>query len=143
MTYKQLSAFGFSGFILSALVHILALSGVYLVSGITVGALTAGMLAAWLFSGRMLKEQPHTEANPLKAIFTQTPSGLRYAFYFILVYALVNAAFALPVRTGAGYVDLEITTAKVRLLSGFWLLFYAFAFVTGMALGKNNRKDGV
>jgi hypothetical protein len=31
-------------------------------------------------------------------------------------------------------VDLQVTTAKVRLLSGFWLLFYAFAFMAGTAL---------
>ncbi len=134
LTAKQVSALGFSGFVLSALVHILALSGIYLVSDMTVGALTIGMLAAWLLSGRLIKEQPHIHDNPWKVIFTRTPLWLRYLFYFILVYALVNAAFALPVPAGKGYVDLQVTTAKVRLLSGFWLLFYAFAFMAGTAL---------
>jgi len=131
---KQLSAFGFSGFVLSLLVHLLALSRLYLVSNITVGVLTLGMLAAWLIPSRMIKEQFRTEESPWKMIFTRTPFWLRYGFYFILVYALVNALFTLPIRTGGTYVDLEITTAKIRLLSGFWLLFYAFAFITGAAL---------
>ncbi len=128
---KQLSAFGFSGFVLSVLVHVLALSRIYLVSNITVGALTLGMLAAWLLSSRMIKEQPHTEESPWKIVFIRIPLWLRYGFYFVIIYALVNAAFALPIPAGKGYVDLEVTTAKVRLLSGFWLLFYAFAFITG------------
>ena len=134
ITPKQLAAFGFSGFALSALVHLLALSRLYLVSNITVGALTLGMLAAWLLSSRMIKEGLRAEGNPWKLIFNRIPVWLRYLFYFILVYALINAAFALPIRAGGGYVDLEVTTAKVRLLSGFWLLFYAFAFIAGSAV---------
>ena len=133
ITPKQLTSFSLSVFVVSLLVHILTLTQIYLVSNITVGALTIGMLAVWLLASKLVKESGETQDNPWKSVFTTTPPWLRYLFYFVLVYALLNTLLELKLESGAGYIDTDVSASKIRVISGFWLLFYNFGFMVGIS----------
>lgn len=133
ITPKQLTSFSLSGFIISLLVHILTLTRVYFVSNITIGALTVGMLAVWLLAGKLVKESDGTQENPWKDVFFTTPRRLRYFFYFILVYTLLNTLIGLKLESAPGYFDTEVSPDKIRLISGFWLLFYNLGFLVGVS----------
>ncbi len=133
ITPKQLSSFSLSGFIVSLLVHILTLSQIYLVSNITVGALTIGMLAVWVFSSKLVKETAEANENIWKNIFVDVPPWLRYFFYFILIYVLLNTLLGLRPESGNGYFDTDVSAGKIRVISGFWLLFYTLGFMVGLS----------
>ena len=133
ITPKQLSSFSLSGFSVSLLVHILTLSQVYLVSNITVGALTIGMLAVWVFSSKLVKETAEANENIWKNIFVSIPPRLRYFFYFIAIYVLLNTLLALRPQSGYGYFDTDVSAGKIRVISGFWLLFYNLGFLVGIS----------
>ncbi len=133
ITPKQLTSFSLSGFVLSLLVHILTLTQVYLVSNITVGALTIGMLAVWLFSSKLLKESADTQENPWKNVFVSAPPGLRYFFYFIAIYVLLNTLLGLKLENNGGYFNTDVSAEKIRVISGFWLLFYNLGFMVGLS----------
>ena len=133
ITPKQLSSFSLSGFIVSLLVHILTLSQIYLVSNITVGALTIGMLAVWVFSSKLVKETAEANENIWKNIFVDVPPWLRYFFYFILIYVLLNTLLGLRPESGDGYFDTDVSAGKIRVISGFWLLFYTLGFMVGLS----------
>ena len=133
ITPKQLTSFSLSGFVLSLIVHILTLTKIYLVSNITVGALTIGMLAVWLLSSKLLKESADTQEHPWKNVFVSASPGLRYFFYFILVYAVLNILLGLRLESGNGYFDTDVSAGKIRIISGFWLLFYNLGFLVGFS----------
>ncbi len=133
ITPKQLSSFSLSGFIVSLLVHILTLSQIYLVSNITVGALTIGMLAVWVFSSKLVKETAEANENIWKNIFVDVPPWLRYFFYFIAIYVLLNTLLGLRPESGNGYFDTDVSAGKIRVISGFWLLFYTLGFMVGLS----------
>ena len=133
ITPKQLTSLSLSGFIVSMLVHILTLTQIYFVSNITVGVLTIGMLAVWLFSGRLVKQSADTQDNPWKNVFVSMPPWLRYFFYFILIYVLLNTFLGLKMERGSGYIDMDVSIGKIRVISGFWLLFYNIGFMVGLS----------
>jgi len=133
ITPKQLTSLSLSGFIVSLLVHILTLTQIYFVSNITVGVLTIGMLAVWLFSGRLVKQSADTQDNPWKNVFVSMPPWLRYFFYFILIYVLLNTFLGLKMERGSGYIDMDVSIGKIRVISGFWLLFYNIGFMVGLS----------
>ena len=133
ITPKQLTSFSLSGFVVSLLVHILTLTQVYMVSNITVGALTIGMLAVLLLASKLVKESGDTQENPWKSVFTNAPPWLRYFFYFILFYALLNTLMGLKIEGEIGYINTDVSASKIRVISGFWLLFYNFGFLVGIS----------
>ncbi len=140
ITPKQLASFSLSGFIVSLLVHLLTLTHIYLVSNITIGALTIGMLAVWLFSSKLLKESAERQENPWKDVFVSAPSRLRYFFIFIAVYAALNTLLGLRLENGPGYFDTDVSAVKIRVISGFWLLFYNLGFLVGLS-GTTNQGE--
>ncbi len=140
ITPKQLSSFSLSGFVISLLVHILTLTQIYLVSSITVGALTIGMLAVWLLSSKQIKESGETQENPWKSIFVSVPPWLSYFFYFILFYVLLNTLLGLKLESAGGYLDTNVSAGKIRVISGFWLLFYALGFMVGISKSADESK---
>ena len=132
ITPKQLASLSLSGLVLSLLVHLLTVTGIYYVSGITVGALTIGMLAAWLLSSRMVRQLSEKEDHPWKIVFSSIPEWLRYLFFFMVIYALINILFSIETDTGNGYFDSQVSPLKIRLLSGFWMLIYLIGFLVGI-----------
>lgn len=138
LTPKQLASFSLSGFVLSLLVHALTLSGIYYVSGVTIGALTVGMLAIWLLSSKMVRQLSDQDKHPWKTVFASVPDWLRYLFFFIVVYALINALLSIQTNTGIGYFESQVSPQKIRLISGFWMIIYMLGFMVGI----HNREIG-
>ena len=132
ITPKQLASLSLSGLVLSLLVHLLTVTGIYYVSGITVGALTIGMLAAWLLSSRMVRQLSEKDDHPWKTVFASIPEWLRYLFFFMVIYALINTLFSIETDPGNGYFDSQVSPLKIRLLSGFWMLIYLIGFLVGI-----------
>lgn len=133
LSARQLASFSMAGFVLSLLVHILTLTEIYFVSKISLGALTVGIVAIWLSASAFVKDSAPADENPWKMVFTSIPDWLRYAFFTIIIYVLVNSFFSFEFKPEKGYLDTSISPSKIRLLSGFWLLFYALGFIVGMS----------
>ena len=132
ITPKQLASLSLSGLVLSLLVHLLTLIQLYFVSGITIGALTIGMLAAWLLSSRTVRQLSEKEAHPWKIVFSSIPDWLRYLFFFMVIYALLNTLLSIETDPGSGYFDSQVSPSKIRLISGFWMLIYLIGFMVGI-----------
>lgn len=137
---KQLTSLSFSGFVVSLIAHLLAVSNIYIVSKIIIGALTIGMLAIWLISSRQIREEADTQENPWKNVFVSIPAWLRYFFIFIIIYGVVNAALNLQTGSSSGYFNFQVPASKVRLISSFWMIVYTFGFMVGLHDRKEQEK---
>ena len=127
-TPRHLMFFSITGLFISLIVHLLAVFNIYIVSNIVVLILTAGIIFVWLQSSKYLKlmhEQNET-SNPWKMAFDICPAWLKYSIYFLIIYALFNFARTMSFIGGEGYINTNISSDKLRGISGFWLAFYAF-----------------
>lgn len=131
-------AFSGSGFIISLFVHFLTLTSLYIVSNITIMALTTGMFLAWLQGSKMLKEiyKKHENNHPLKQIMISCPSWLKYTFYFIIIYSVINFAVSVKLPADQSFFNFRVSDNKLRGISGFWLAFYAFGFLVNFTAGR-------
>ena len=122
--------FVFSFFIIISLVlHLLIVLRIYYPGNMISMPLTGGMLLAWLFASRAVKDMldSHKSLN-LKSLLADLPSWWRYLLLFFTSYGIINFISTLSPESGNGWVDLNLGHDKLRGISGFWVLFYALGF---------------
>ena len=128
-----LSAFGF---MLSLVIHLLALLNLYLVPNTAIMILTAGILLVWLQSSKNLKilHQAYPDQHPWKTVFNICPEWVKYILYFFIIYAILNFALMMSFGSGDKYLNFDISHSKLRGLSGFWMVFYVLGLIFGYVL---------
>lgn len=133
---KQLIILSVIGFVLSLLIHVIAIFDWYPVSNTIIMVLTAGILLVWLQSSKNLKllHKAYPDNHPWKTVFTLCPEWTKYILYIFIIYAILNFGLMMSFGTGDNYLDFTVSQSKLSGLSGFWMAFYVIGLVFGYAL---------
>ena len=142
LTGRQLLLLSAAGLLLSITVHLAAVLHLYFVPNSVIILFSLGMLFVWLQAGTQIKifREEDERINPWRAAWSFCSPWLKYLFYFSAVYALVNFAAALEPAQQAGYIDLNVSQAKLRGISGFWPVFYLFGVIAGYAAVRRDKE---
>ncbi|MCB0284156.1 MAG: hypothetical protein H6627_12780 [Calditrichae bacterium] len=119
-----------AGFCLSLFLHLLIVTMTFHPGNVLSMPFTAGMLIAWLYASRTIKDIYNDSENNLsfKSILFKLPQTQRYILLFLTFYAIINFITTLSAESGNGWVDLNLSHDKLRGISGFWILFYAIGY---------------
>ncbi len=133
---KQLIIQSVIGFVLSLIIHLIAIFNLYEVPNIIIIILTAGVLLVWLQSSKNLKilHKAYPDQHPWKTVFTICPNWIKYILYFFIIYAILNFSLKMSFDNGDEYLNFDVSQNKLSGLSGFWLAFYMLGLIFGCAL---------
>ncbi|NOX89729.1 MAG: hypothetical protein GXO77_11930 [Calditrichaeota bacterium] len=123
---KYLAVFSGVLFLAALIVHLLLFWGMHKIPYFLDVLLTAGMVIAWVFSSKILRQIQNSELgmHPVRLLTQNAPNWLVGITGFFLFYAVVN--LGMMIRT-------NWTGSNLRGVSGFWLFFYSFALVVSLA----------
>lgn len=135
LTGKQLALFSGVALILSLLIHLLAVLQIYQASAGVIFLLSLGILFTWLQASAQIKifKLRDEQKNPWKEAWKLCPGWMKYLLYFMILYALFNFALSVQPDHTPGYINTSVSPAKLRGISGFWLVFYMFGLNIGYA----------
>ncbi len=134
---KQLLYFSVIALAVSLVIHILTVLKIYLIPVSVIYILVIGVIISWLQSRtflKMLSEENQTH-HPWSLVFNNCPPWHKYLTYFLFIYALINFGFAVstPSDDVQQYVNFDPAQPKLRIITGFFLAFYAYSAVIGRA----------
>jgi len=142
LSSRQLIALSGFGFVLSLIIHLMAIFDWYQVPNTIIMILTAGVLLVWLQSSKNLKilQKAYPDQHPWKTLFTMGPEWIKYLLYLFIIYAVLNFALMMSFGSGNNYLNFEVSQSKLRGLSGFWIAFYVLGLVNGFTLLIHSKK---
>jgi len=103
----------------------------------TVITMTTFMFLAWIYSSNLVRSlSASNEQNHWLLIIRNSDSWIKYSTAFFVLYAVLNFIASLQVGEGNSYFNTEIPFYKLRGISGFWMAFFAFAFMVNRTAKK-------
>jgi len=134
----QLIIISIIGFTASLVLHALTILNMYHAGNPEIILLTAGMIIVLLQESRELKDLERNTERPglVRLIMNQMPHWMKYALILLGFYAFFNFAFAITPDASGGYVSLHVPPYKIRILSGFWIMFYGLSVCVAYAIQK-------
>ncbi|MCW0460360.1 hypothetical protein NB717_001428 [Xanthomonas sacchari] len=117
------------GFVLSLIVHVMALDGYVPPGGEAVFAMHFGVFIVWLPTVLLFLRLNHTlkSRHSWKRSLAGSPRWMRYATYGLFAYAIVNFLIVAHL-TGDQPKAPGVTPTLLRGFSGHWMFFYGMAF---------------
>lgn len=117
------------GFVLSLIVHVMALAGYVPPGGEAVFAMHFGVFIVWLPTVLLSLRLNHTlkSRHSWKRSLAGSPRWMRYATYGLFAYAVVNFLIVAHL-TGNQPKAPGVTPTLLRGFSGHWMFFYGMAF---------------
>ena len=130
LTAKQLMMISTGGLAVSLILHILAFLKIYNSAVVIIITLTGGILFVWFEAGGQIKKfnREKMDAGPWRAAVKLCPAWLRYLTIFFIFYALFTFAANVETQPTDGYLNFNISWARMKIISGFWLAFYMYGF---------------
>lgn len=133
----QLLYFSLIALAASLFIHILTVLKIYLVPISVVYILIIGVIISWLQSRSFLKDlsEENETQHPWTLVFDVCPAWYKYLTYFLFIYALINFGFAVsaPSDDVQQFVNFDPAQPKMRIITGFFLAFYAYSAVIARA----------
>ena len=131
------------GLAVSLIFHILAFLKIYNSAVIIIITLTGGILFVWFEAGGQIKKfnREKMDAAPWRAAVELCPAWLRYLTIFFIFYALFTFATNVETQPTDGYLNFNISWARMKIISGFWLAFYMYGVSIGYVSLRRDKEE--
>jgi len=143
LTGSQLILISAGGFGISLILHILAILKIYNSAVILIITLTGGILFVWFEAGSQIKKfnREGMDSTPWRAAASLCPAWLKYLTIFFIFYAVFNFAANVETQPTDGYLNFNISWARMKIISGFWLAFYMYGTSAGYVSLRRDREE--
>ncbi len=143
LTAKQLMMISSGGLVFSLIFHVLAVLNIYSAAVLIIMTLTAGILFVWFEAGAQIKQfqQQAGGPSPWHSAVKLCPVWLKHLTIIFVLYAFINFAANMETNSSSGYLNFNVSWARMRIISGFWLAFYMYGVSAGYVSLKRDQKE--
>ena len=142
LTSKQLLLISAGGLIISLVLHVLAVLKIYNSAIVLIITLTGGILFVWFEAGGQIKKFQKEGATSAswRTAAALCPAWLKYLTIFFIFYAVFNFTANVETQPSDGYLNFNISWARMKIISGFWMAFYMYGIAAGYVSLKREEE---